>query len=129
MINRARQVVVMLFLSALAASCAQGATVLPWKGDAGLGNAPMCGNGKLEGTELCECEAGAKESCLVHDKTCGDLAAGSTGPLFCVPSMCVYDDTMCHAQGTAGSTAGSTAGGTAGSTAGGTAGSTAGNGG
>ena len=116
MINRARQVVVMLFLSALAASCAQGASVLPATGDAGgFGNAPVCGNGKLEGTELCECEAGAQVSCVVHDKTCTDLGMG-TGALLCVPSMCVYDDTMCssHAQGTAGTTAQGAAGSTAG---------------
>lgn len=107
MITRAPRLLVLLFISVLGASCAEGTNLVPnVGGDAGPppgAGQPQCGNGMVETGEMCECAVGSTDACKVTDKTCADLGAG-TGPLLCEPTMCVYLDDAC--AGGAGGTGG-----------------------
>lgn len=115
MIISAGRILTALFVSALIASCAEGTDLVQSLGDGGaLTPQPMCGNGTIETGEMCECPAGASSPCVVRDKDCSALMAG-TGTLLCDPGTCMYVDDMCHsgAGGTGGS-GGSGSGGTEG---------------
>jgi hypothetical protein len=114
MITAGCRVLTALFISTLIASCAEGASLVQGLTDGGFGNAqPMCGNAMLESGEMCECPAGASSACLVKDKDCSALGAG-TGPLLCDPATCMYVDDMCH-SGTGGNGADGGASGSGGS--------------
>lgn len=112
MSTRTRVILVSLLLSAVGVSCAEGTNLVPSvSGDAGAltgATTPVCGDGKVEAGEMCECAAGSTSPCKVDDKTCADLGSG-VGPLLCDPTMCAYLVTSCR-SGTAGTGGGGTSG-------------------
>jgi hypothetical protein len=66
----------------------------------------LCGNGKLDASEECDCpNVMTKGQCKVDNMSCAMLRPGSTGTLLCnAAPMCTFNLTMCSggAPGTGG---------------------------
>ncbi|HEX7476294.1 MAG TPA: hypothetical protein VF331_00665 [Polyangiales bacterium] len=66
---------------------------------------PVCGNGKLEKGEACECPTGTTGTCAVTDptQTCASLETGTSGVLLCDAANCMLDPNTCVPGSMAGS--------------------------
>jgi hypothetical protein len=65
---------------------------------------PVCGNGKLETGEACECPTGTTGTCAVTDptQTCALLDNGTGGVVLCDAAHCMFDTGNCMHTGMAG---------------------------
>ena len=81
----------------LCAACAQGAPAEPVdKIDAPLPvMEPLCGNGKMDPGEMCECPKTAQGICTLPGMTCDLLMNGTTGLLLCDAKTCLLNTDMC----------------------------------
>lgn len=71
---------------------------------------PLCGNGKVDPMEQCECpNKMTTGACPVDGTTCKDLGMGTGGTLLCnAAPMCTFNFTMCTGPKSAGSGTGGT---------------------
>ena len=71
--------------------------------------APLCGNGKIDPMEQCECPNKATTGqCPVDGMDCASLKMG-TGTLLCnAAPLCTFNFTMCSIKGSGGSGSGGT---------------------